>query len=225
MTVRLPPGTENVFLGAAFLNEGALMLVHKKHLPLDGVLHQILALCMLATAVGVFAELRDPPSFLVSAFRSFSLTMHGLWMILVTLPARPPSSVSSGSISLLHSMLSFTHCKLQFGHNLPCQVHVQNLNCPEPFFYTSTSADQCGWNFAAVSFCSFCLQTALGRIRLLKILIYDIQVCSAACEKLLHHGVDTGFIAKFSFLNMCSLEALLQQSMMRHTWSIQSSAQ
>ena len=89
MTVRLPPGTESVFLGAAFLNEGALMLVHKKHLPLDGVLHQILALCMLATAVGVFAELRDPPSFLISTFRSFSLTMHGLWMILVTLPARP----------------------------------------------------------------------------------------------------------------------------------------
>ena len=114
MTVRLPPGTENVFLGAAFLNEGALMLVHKKHLPLDGVLHQILALCMLATAVGVFAELRDPPSFFVSAFRSFSLTMHGLWMILVTLPACPhrQSAAAPYPCSIPCSLSHTANCSL-----------------------------------------------------------------------------------------------------------------
>ena len=60
------------------------MLVHKKHLPLDAVLHNTLALTMLAVALGVFAELRAPGNFLVSAFRSFSLTMHGLWMIVVS---------------------------------------------------------------------------------------------------------------------------------------------
>ena len=85
MRVRLPPGTENVFLGSAFLTEGMLMLVHKKHLPLDASLHNCLALCMLATAVGVFAELRAPDNFLISSFRSFWLSMHGIWMILVCL--------------------------------------------------------------------------------------------------------------------------------------------
>ena len=31
MLVKLPRGTENVFLGSAFMTEGMLMLVHKKH--------------------------------------------------------------------------------------------------------------------------------------------------------------------------------------------------
>lgn len=59
------------------------MLVHKKHLVLDAMVHRLLGYSMMATATAVLLELNRPKSFLLSTFRCFSLCMQGIWMITV----------------------------------------------------------------------------------------------------------------------------------------------
>lgn len=59
------------------------MVLHKKHLPLDMILHELLGYTMLAGALGVILELRCPGNFLISVFRSFAVVMQGIWLIAV----------------------------------------------------------------------------------------------------------------------------------------------
>ena len=72
-----------VFLALAFGVEGFLMLIHKKHLVLDAMLHGLLGATMMVGAGSIILELRHPHNFLLSALRSFTLCMQGIWMITV----------------------------------------------------------------------------------------------------------------------------------------------
>lgn len=46
--VTLPMGTEQIFLSMAFGLEGFLMLLHKKHEPVDLIAHELLGYTMVA---------------------------------------------------------------------------------------------------------------------------------------------------------------------------------
>ena len=72
-----------IFLALAYGIEAFLMLVHKKHLVLDAMVHGLLGYTMTATATAILLELKKPESFLLSLFRCFSLCMQGVWMIMV----------------------------------------------------------------------------------------------------------------------------------------------
>lgn len=76
----LPPGTQHSFLGLAFSIEGAVMVMHTKHHPLDAVVHWLLGMTMLTTAAFVFLEIKAPHSLLVSVARSGSLMLTGAWL-------------------------------------------------------------------------------------------------------------------------------------------------
>lgn len=75
-----------MFVGLAFGLEGFLMVLHKKHVPLDMITHELLGYTMLACALGVLLELKAPGNFLVSVFRGFAVQMQGVWLISVRSP-------------------------------------------------------------------------------------------------------------------------------------------
>lgn len=72
-----------VFLALSFGVEGFLMLIHKKHLALDAMVHMILGGTMMTGAAAIVLELGRPTSFHLSALRAFCLVMQGVWMIAV----------------------------------------------------------------------------------------------------------------------------------------------
>jgi len=74
----LPRDGEKVFLGLAFFNEGLIMLLHKKHDPLDVLLHQTLGYVMLATALSIWAEVVWPQSFTATLCRVGTVMGQGL---------------------------------------------------------------------------------------------------------------------------------------------------
>ena len=59
------------------------MLIHKKHLALDAIVHLILGGTMTTGAAAIVLELGRPSSFHLSALRAFCLIMQGVWMIAV----------------------------------------------------------------------------------------------------------------------------------------------
>lgn len=61
------------------------MLVHKKHLALDAMVHSLLGSTMMVGSAAIILELRSPDNFLLSALRSFALCIQGLWMITVNI--------------------------------------------------------------------------------------------------------------------------------------------
>lgn len=67
------------------------MLIHKKHLALDAMVHGILGGVMVAGAAAIMMELRRPDNFLISVFRAFALCMQGIWMITVHLTSKDPT--------------------------------------------------------------------------------------------------------------------------------------
>ncbi len=74
---------QQVFLALSFGVEGFLMLIHKKHLALDAMVHLILGGTMLSGAIAIVLELGRPASFHLSTLRAFCLVMQGVWMIAV----------------------------------------------------------------------------------------------------------------------------------------------
>lgn len=74
-----------VFLSLAFGIEGFLMVLHKKHTPLDMITHELLGYTMLAGSFGVLLELRARGEFLISVFRSFAVMVQGVWLIAVSI--------------------------------------------------------------------------------------------------------------------------------------------
>lgn len=83
------------------------MVVHKKHLHLDAMVHAILGSAMMAGGVAIILELRRPNCFLLSALRSFTLCMQGIWMIAVGLPNAP----QHGCICLQYPLIIMDHAK------------------------------------------------------------------------------------------------------------------
>ena len=78
--VSLPEGTQHSFLGLSFFIEGALMLLHKKHLPLDAVVHWLLGMAMLSSAAFVFLEIKAPHNLLLSTAKAGSVVLTGAWL-------------------------------------------------------------------------------------------------------------------------------------------------
>lgn len=67
--IELPPGTQQVFLSLAFICESVLMALHKKHMPLDTMVHQLLFWSMFSNGAAVMLEAIFPRNFLVSCAR------------------------------------------------------------------------------------------------------------------------------------------------------------
>ncbi|DBB00103.1 TPA: hypothetical protein ACH3X1_013956 [Trebouxia sp. C0004] len=65
----MSPGTQHSFLGLASSIEGAVMVMHTKHHPLDAVVHWLLGMTMLTAASFVFLEIKAPHSLLMSDSR------------------------------------------------------------------------------------------------------------------------------------------------------------
>ncbi len=86
MHVVLPASASplQVFLFFAFLCEALLMGLHKKHLPLDTMVHGILFGVMLANAAFILAELVFPAHFLVSCGRVASTLVQAGWFFTAT---------------------------------------------------------------------------------------------------------------------------------------------
>ena len=78
--IALPEGTQHSFLGLAFFIEGALLLLHKKHHPLDAVLHWLLGMTMLSSAAFVFLEIKAPHNLLLSSAKASSVMLTGAWL-------------------------------------------------------------------------------------------------------------------------------------------------
>lgn len=78
--VSLPQGTQHSFLGLAFSIEGAIMLMHKKHHPLDAVTHWLLGMSMLSSAAFVFLEAKSRHNFPLSTAKAGSLMLTGCWL-------------------------------------------------------------------------------------------------------------------------------------------------
>jgi len=78
--VALPSGTSKAFVALAFLNETILMLLHKKHTPLDIAVHLMLGYTMLSSFIFTILEIARPRSFLISCGRVFSLFLQGTWL-------------------------------------------------------------------------------------------------------------------------------------------------
>lgn len=76
----LPQGTQHCFLGLSFAIEGALMLLHTKHFPLDAMAHWLLGMTMTSSAALVFLEIRSPHDLLLSAAKSGSVMLTGVWL-------------------------------------------------------------------------------------------------------------------------------------------------
>ena len=80
MVVKLPQGTQQVFLGLAFFLEGFLMLMHKKHEAFDAGVHWLLGTTMWAAAAFVWLQLRYPRSLWLGLGRAASCLMQGIWL-------------------------------------------------------------------------------------------------------------------------------------------------
>lgn len=78
-SVELPPGTQQAFLSLAFVCEALLMGLHKKHLPLDVMVHSLLVYAMLANAAAVLVEGVYPRNFLVSCARVGTTLLQCGW--------------------------------------------------------------------------------------------------------------------------------------------------
>lgn len=77
--VELPAGLQQVFLALAFACEGVLMALHKKHTPLDVMVHELLMYAMLSNAGAVLLEAIFPRNFLVSCARIGTTFMQCGW--------------------------------------------------------------------------------------------------------------------------------------------------
>lgn len=90
LLVPLPEGTEKAFLAFAFGVEGFVITLHKKSEAFDAMVHGLLAATMWAAALFVGLEIRYPKSLLVSAGRSLSVLLQGMWLVQVrTLSSAP----------------------------------------------------------------------------------------------------------------------------------------
>ena len=110
----LPPGTQHSFLGLAFSIEGAVMVMHTKHHPLDAVVHWLLGMTMLTTAAFVFLEIKAPQTLLVSVGRSGSLMLTGAWLCVMgkMLYTGAVVTVWSAALMLLLHSAACTACVL-----------------------------------------------------------------------------------------------------------------
>jgi Family of unknown function (DUF716) len=77
----LPAGTEQVFLGLAFLGETLLMGLHAKHNPLDQLLHVLLTALMVGSSAVCFAEVAYSRSLLLALARPLFVMLQGSWFI------------------------------------------------------------------------------------------------------------------------------------------------
>eukprot|EP00879_Flechtneria_rotunda_P026539 GHRR01028304.1.p1 GENE.GHRR01028304.1~~GHRR01028304.1.p1 ORF type:complete len:203 (+),score=66.65 GHRR01028304.1:453-1061(+) len=80
----LPAGIPHGFLSLGFGTSAFLMLAHTKPEPLDGLVHQLLGLCMAGVSVTVLASGIWPRSFAVGAAKSLMLMMEGCWFFAIT---------------------------------------------------------------------------------------------------------------------------------------------
>lgn len=83
LKVDMPEGVQQAYLGLAFFVESLLMGLHKKHEPLDEVVHVLLFYAMLMTCVFVILEIPYPDNVLVSSGRCASILLQGTWFIVV----------------------------------------------------------------------------------------------------------------------------------------------
>lgn len=68
-----------MFLSLAFVCESLLMGLHKKHLPLDVIVHELLVWAMVANALAVLLEAIYPRNFLVSCARIGTTLLQCGW--------------------------------------------------------------------------------------------------------------------------------------------------
>mmetsp|Transcript_7370 Transcript_7370/g.19700 ORF Transcript_7370/g.19700 Transcript_7370/m.19700 type:complete len:304 (+) Transcript_7370:113-1024(+) len=79
----LPAGTDKVFFALAFLGEGMLMGLHEKHDPLNQIVHQALALSMLAACIATAGEVIWPHSYLVTCSKVAAVLWQGVMFCVV----------------------------------------------------------------------------------------------------------------------------------------------
>ncbi|PNH04542.1 hypothetical protein TSOC_009291 [Tetrabaena socialis] len=72
------------FLYLALLCKSLLMWLHKKHAPLDSMVHSILLYTMVSTAAFALAEAVHPRSFLLSCGRVASMLIQSAWFFAAT---------------------------------------------------------------------------------------------------------------------------------------------
>jgi hypothetical protein len=77
----LPQGVPQAFLSLAFLYEALLMGLHKKHNPMDIMLHELLTASMMLCAVCTAAEAAWRENPLLAAGRIAGMYMQGAWFI------------------------------------------------------------------------------------------------------------------------------------------------
>ncbi|KAK9807527.1 hypothetical protein WJX72_001620 [[Myrmecia] bisecta] len=80
-TPYLPSGTEQAYLGMAFVVEGTLLAFHLKGTMLDFALHLLLVLTIFTTAIVIFAEMSHPHNMLLAALRGSLVFLQGVWFI------------------------------------------------------------------------------------------------------------------------------------------------
>lgn len=76
-----PTGVQQVYLGLSFVVEAMLMGLHKKHTPLDRIVHECLFYAMMATAVFSLLEVVWPRSFAMSCGRVASAYLQAIWFL------------------------------------------------------------------------------------------------------------------------------------------------
>ena len=79
--ISYPQGIQQLFLGLGFLGEALLMSLHKKHTPMDVIVHNQLTYGMLACAFFAVLEVGWPEAPLLTAGRIASTYLQGAWFI------------------------------------------------------------------------------------------------------------------------------------------------
>jgi len=77
--VDFPRGVQQICLGMAFLIDALLMGLHKKHTPVDLLVHEQLFYAMAATALFAMAEAGWPNNVLLSAGRVAAAYLQSMW--------------------------------------------------------------------------------------------------------------------------------------------------
>ncbi|KAK9917098.1 hypothetical protein WJX75_000858 [Coccomyxa subellipsoidea] len=77
----LPVGTEQGFLGAAFVVEGLLFAFHLEGSDLNWKAHLLLVMSIFAAAAVILAELQFPQSALLGILRAQLVMLQGIWFM------------------------------------------------------------------------------------------------------------------------------------------------
>ncbi|GAB4817260.1 hypothetical protein N2152v2_004306 [Parachlorella kessleri] len=81
MFIHVPQGLSQAFLAVAFSAEAFLMALHKKHLPLDEMVHWLLYVTMVLCVAFILLEMRYSRSVLIGAGKAASLVFQGAWLV------------------------------------------------------------------------------------------------------------------------------------------------